>query len=168
MGAAERGAFCPIMRYYCQQLLLILFCFRHWQELGFLIIYVTSRLDFQKIKVMSWLAEHNFPYGLVSFCSGISKDIQRHKTEFLRYLVNDVSNRPEWNEANVVTTVLMIMMISMMMMMMMMIVIIMTRPLIKSNQGKSMYVRFWLVGKSGELGEKPIGKQSRKTNSIHS
>lgn len=62
---------------------------RHWQELGFLIIYVTSRLDFQKIKVMSWLAEHNFPYGLVSFCSGISKDIQRHKTEFLRYLVND-------------------------------------------------------------------------------
>ncbi|XP_068678065.1 protein retinal degeneration B-like [Montipora foliosa] len=62
---------------------------RHWQELGFLIIYVTSRLDFQKIKVMSWLAEHNFPYGLVSFGSGISKDIQRHKTEFLRYLVND-------------------------------------------------------------------------------
>ena len=65
---------------------------RHWQELGFLIVYVTSRPDFQKIKVMSWLAEHNFPYGLVSFGDGISKDLQKHKTEFLRYLVNDVSN----------------------------------------------------------------------------
>lgn len=62
---------------------------RHWQELGFLIVYVTSRPDFQKTKVMSWLAEHNFPYGLVSFGNGISKDLQRHKTEFLRYLVND-------------------------------------------------------------------------------
>ena len=95
---------------------LSFFCSRHWQELGFLIIYVTSRPDFQKIKVMSWLAEHNFPYGLVSFCCGISKDIQRHKTEFLRYLVSDVSNRYERNEANAVATVL-IMMMSMMMMM---------------------------------------------------
>lgn len=67
------------------------YSFRHWQELGFLIVYVTSRLDFQKTKVMSWLAEHNFPYGLVSFGNGITKDLQRHKTEFLRYLVNDVS-----------------------------------------------------------------------------
>ena len=65
---------------------------RHWQELGFLIVYVTSRPDFQKMKVMAWLAEHNFPYGLVTFGNGISKDLQRHKTEFLRYLVNDVSN----------------------------------------------------------------------------
>lgn len=55
-------------------------------------MYVTSRPDFQKMKVMSWLAEHNFPYGLVTFGNGISKDLQRHKTEFLRYLVNDVSN----------------------------------------------------------------------------
>ncbi|KAJ7387244.1 Membrane-associated phosphatidylinositol transfer protein 2 [Desmophyllum pertusum] len=62
---------------------------RHWQELGFLIVYVTSRPDFQKMKVMSWLAEHNFPYGLVTFGNGISKDLQRHKTEFLRYLIND-------------------------------------------------------------------------------
>lgn len=59
--------------------------------MGFLIVYVTSRLDFQKTKVMSWLAEHNFPYGLVSFGNGITKDLQKHKTEFLRYLVNDVS-----------------------------------------------------------------------------
>lgn len=44
------------------------------------------------MKVMAWLAEHNFPYGLVTFGNGISKDLQRHKTEFLRYLVNDVSN----------------------------------------------------------------------------
>lgn len=142
MGATQRGAFCHTI----YPLLLSttsfypFFCFRHWQELGFLIIYVTSRLDFQKIKVMSWLAEHNFPYGLVSFCSGISKDIQRHKTEFLRYLVNDVSNRSERNEANVVLTLLLMMM--MISMMVMIIVMIMTRPLIKSNQGKSMYVRF--------------------------
>ncbi|XP_048582255.1 protein retinal degeneration B isoform X2 [Nematostella vectensis] len=59
---------------------------RHWQELGFLIVYVTSRPDFQKYKVMSWLAEHNFPYGLVAFGDGITKDLQRHKTEFLKNL----------------------------------------------------------------------------------
>ena len=70
----------------------VLFPYRHWQELGFLIVYVTSRPDFQKMKVMAWLAEHNFPYGLVTFGNGISKDLQRHKTEFLRYLVSDVSN----------------------------------------------------------------------------
>ena len=64
---------------------------RHWQELGFLIIYVTSRPDFQKTKVMTWLAEHNFPFGLVNFGEGISKELQRHKTEFLHTLVREVS-----------------------------------------------------------------------------
>ncbi|XP_031549781.1 membrane-associated phosphatidylinositol transfer protein 2-like [Actinia tenebrosa] len=62
---------------------------RHWQELGYLIIYVTSRPDFQKHKVMSWLAEHNFPYGLVAFGDGITKEIQKHKTEFLRKIINE-------------------------------------------------------------------------------
>lgn len=79
-------------RFFVSNSFFFLVFFRHWQELGFLIVYVTSRPDFQKIKVMSWLAEHNFPYGLVSFGNGISKDIQRHKTEFLRYLANEVSN----------------------------------------------------------------------------
>lgn len=91
----------PVLRRHysrpCQPLLSpILFPYRHWQELGFLIVYVTSRPDFQKMKVMAWLAEHNFPYGLVTFGNGISKDLQRHKTEFLRYLVNDVSNLLEY------------------------------------------------------------------------
>ncbi|KAK3742785.1 hypothetical protein QZH41_013894 [Actinostola sp. cb2023] len=62
---------------------------RHWQELGFLIVYVTSRPDFQKHKVMSWLAEHNFPYGLVAFGDGITKEIQKHKTEFLRKIIHE-------------------------------------------------------------------------------
>ncbi|XP_066936754.1 protein retinal degeneration B-like [Clytia hemisphaerica] len=57
---------------------------RHWQELGYLIIYVSSRLLFQKHQVMSWLAAHNFPFGIVSFGENVSKDYQKHKLEFLK------------------------------------------------------------------------------------
>jgi len=60
---------------------------RHWQELGFLIIYVTSRLLFQKHQVTRWLAQHNFPFGMVSFCESINKDYQKHKQLFLRGLL---------------------------------------------------------------------------------
>lgn len=65
----------------------------HWQEHGYLIIYVTSRPDFQKNQVMLWMSEHNFPFGLVSFCGSLSTvDIQRHKAEYLRNLTTNVSN----------------------------------------------------------------------------
>ncbi|CAG7825720.1 unnamed protein product [Allacma fusca] len=61
---------------------------RHWQELGYLIIYVTGRPDMQQQKVVSWLGQHNFPHGLVSFVAdGLSTDFQGHKVEYLRGLV---------------------------------------------------------------------------------
>ena len=63
---------------------------RHWQELGYVIIYVTGRPDMQQRRVVSWLAQHNFPHGLLSFADGLSTDPLRHKTDYLRGLVNDV------------------------------------------------------------------------------
>uniref|UniRef100_A0A8C3QWE6 Phosphatidylinositol transfer protein membrane associated 2 n=1 Tax=Cyanoderma ruficeps TaxID=181631 RepID=A0A8C3QWE6_9PASS len=52
---------------------------RHWQDLGYLIIYVTGRPDMQKQRVVAWLAQHNFPHGIVSFCDGLVHDPLRHK-----------------------------------------------------------------------------------------
>ncbi|XP_063310377.1 membrane-associated phosphatidylinositol transfer protein 2 [Pelobates fuscus] len=63
---------------------------RHWQDLGYLIIYVTGRPDMQKQRVVAWLAQHNFPHGIVSFCDGLVHDPLRHKANFLRSLITDV------------------------------------------------------------------------------
>ncbi|GFV52968.1 protein retinal degeneration B [Trichonephila clavipes] len=62
---------------------------RHWQDLGYLIIYITGRPDMQQRRVMSWLSQHNFPLGLVYFADGISTDPLRHKAEYLRRLQNE-------------------------------------------------------------------------------
>ena len=59
---------------------------RHWQDLGYLIIYVTGRPCMQLQKVVTWLSRHNFPQGLVSFADGISTDPLGHKTEYLKQL----------------------------------------------------------------------------------
>ncbi|XP_035514041.1 membrane-associated phosphatidylinositol transfer protein 2-like isoform X5 [Morone saxatilis] len=59
---------------------------RHWQDLGFLIIYVTGRPDMQKQRVVAWLSQHNFPHGIVSFCDGLVHDPLRHKANFLKSL----------------------------------------------------------------------------------
>ncbi|XP_023216410.1 protein retinal degeneration B-like isoform X2 [Centruroides sculpturatus] len=59
---------------------------RHWQELGYLIIYITGRPDMQQQRVMSWLSQHNFPHGLVSFADGLLTDPLRRKAEYLRHL----------------------------------------------------------------------------------
>jgi len=64
---------------------------RHWQELGYLIIYITGRPDMQQRRVVSWLAQHNFPHGLLSFADGLSTDPLRHKAEYLKMLVNEVN-----------------------------------------------------------------------------
>jgi len=40
---------------------------------------------------MSWLAAHNFPFGIVSFCETVSKDFQKHKLEFLKNVCKFVS-----------------------------------------------------------------------------
>ncbi|XP_015234253.1 membrane-associated phosphatidylinositol transfer protein 2-like isoform X2 [Cyprinodon tularosa] len=59
---------------------------RHWQDLGYLIIYVTGRPDMQKQRVVAWLSQHNFPHGIVSFCDGLVHDPRRHKANFLKTL----------------------------------------------------------------------------------
>ncbi|XP_040475931.1 membrane-associated phosphatidylinositol transfer protein 2 isoform X3 [Ursus maritimus] len=63
---------------------------RHWQDLGYLIIYVTGRPDMQKQRVVAWLAQHNFPHGVVSFCDGLVHDPLRHKANFLKLLISEI------------------------------------------------------------------------------
>ncbi|XP_073982579.1 retinal degeneration B isoform X1 [Rhodnius prolixus] len=62
---------------------------RHWQEHGYLIIYITGRPDMQQMRVLSWLAQHNFPHGLVSFADGLSTDPLGHKAVYLKNLMQD-------------------------------------------------------------------------------
>lgn len=64
---------------------------RHWQELGYLIIYITGRPDMQQHKVVSWLGQHNFPHGLVSFADGLSTDPLGHKAAYLNNLIQNHS-----------------------------------------------------------------------------
>ena len=52
---------------------------------SYLIVYVTGRPDMQLQRVVSWLAQHNFPHGLVSFADGFTTDPLKHKAEFLRW-----------------------------------------------------------------------------------
>lgn len=61
--------------------------YRHWQELGYLIVYITGRPDMQQQRVLSWLSQHNFPHGLVSFADGLSTDFLAHKITYLKSLV---------------------------------------------------------------------------------
>ncbi|XP_045078482.1 membrane-associated phosphatidylinositol transfer protein 2 isoform X2 [Coregonus clupeaformis] len=60
---------------------------RHWQDMGYLIVYVTGRPDMQKQRVVAWLSQHNFPHGIVSFCDGLVHDPLRHKANFLKALI---------------------------------------------------------------------------------
>ena len=62
---------------------------RFWQDLGYLILYITGRPDMQQRKVISWLAEHNFPHGLVFFSDGFSTDPLGHKAAHLSNLINE-------------------------------------------------------------------------------
>uniref|UniRef100_A0A8D0FRB8 DDHD domain-containing protein n=1 Tax=Strix occidentalis caurina TaxID=311401 RepID=A0A8D0FRB8_STROC len=61
---------------------------RHWQDLGYLIIYITGRPDMQKQCVVSWLSQHNFPQGMI-FSDGLVHDPLRQKTIFLRNLTQE-------------------------------------------------------------------------------
>jgi hypothetical protein len=62
---------------------------RHWQELGYLIVYITGRPDMQHRRVVSWLSQHNFPHGLVSFADGLSTDPLGHKAAYLNNLIQN-------------------------------------------------------------------------------
>ncbi|XP_076876869.1 membrane-associated phosphatidylinositol transfer protein 2 isoform X2 [Brachyhypopomus gauderio] len=66
---------------------------RHWQDLGYVIVYVTGRPDMQKQRVVAWLSQHNFPHGVVSFCDGLVHDPLRHKANFLKSLVCEAHMR---------------------------------------------------------------------------
>lgn len=72
--------------------LSLCFC-RHWQDSGFMIIYVTGRPDMQKHRVVAWLTQHNFPHGIVSFCDGLTHDPLRQKAAFLQGLQQEVCTR---------------------------------------------------------------------------
>jgi hypothetical protein len=41
----------------------------------------------QQQKVVSWLSQHNFPHGLVSFADGLSTDPLGHKATYLKNLI---------------------------------------------------------------------------------
>lgn len=43
----------------------------------------------QQQKVVSWLSQHNFPHGLVSFADGLSTDPLGHKAAYLNNLVQN-------------------------------------------------------------------------------
>ncbi|XP_048839534.1 membrane-associated phosphatidylinositol transfer protein 3-like [Brienomyrus brachyistius] len=62
---------------------------RHWQDLGYLILYITGRPDMQKQRVVSWLFQHNFPQGAVFFSEGLVHDPLRQKAIFLRNMVQE-------------------------------------------------------------------------------
>ncbi|MEQ2279561.1 Membrane-associated phosphatidylinositol transfer protein 2 [Ameca splendens] len=66
---------------------------RFWQDLGYLIVYVTGRPDMQKQRVVAWLSQHNFPHGIVSFCDGLVHDPLRHKANFLKSLIGEAHMR---------------------------------------------------------------------------
>lgn len=66
---------------------------RYWQDLGYVIVYVTGRPDMQKHRVVAWLSQHNFPHGIVSFCDGLVHDPLRHKANFLKSLLSEAHMR---------------------------------------------------------------------------
>lgn len=66
---------------------------RHWQDLGYMILYITGRPDMQKQRVVSWLSQHNFPQGMIFFSDGLVHDPLRQKAIFLRNLVQEVSGQ---------------------------------------------------------------------------
>ena len=45
----------------------------------------------QQNKVVAWLAQHNFPHGMVAFMDGLSADPLRQKSNYLKNLAQDVS-----------------------------------------------------------------------------
>lgn len=55
-----------------------------------MIIYITARPGFQQQRVLSWLSNHNFPFGLIYFTGGITTDPLKHKAMYLERLQNEV------------------------------------------------------------------------------
>ena len=64
---------------------------RFWQELGYLIIYISGRPDVQKDDILNFLGRHAFPLGLVICAQSFSTDTHSMKTAFLARLIKLVS-----------------------------------------------------------------------------
>ncbi len=73
---------------------------RHWQDLGYLILYITARPDMQQRKVVAWLAQHNFPHGMVAFMDGLSAEPLKQKGNYLRQLIQEVRPRASFSKKN--------------------------------------------------------------------
>lgn len=61
---------------------------RYWHEQGYLIIYLTARPDMQQRAVSGWLAQHNFPTGLLFFNPSFSTEPLRQKSLHLKHVVD--------------------------------------------------------------------------------
>ncbi len=69
--------------------------YRSWQELGYLIIYISGRPDVQKDSILSFLGSHDFPLGLVVCADSLSTDSQSLKTAYLGRLIKQVRHIQE-------------------------------------------------------------------------
>ena len=69
--------------------------YRSWQELGYLIIYISGRLaDLQKDYILKFLGCHGFPLGLLFCADSFSADAQSVKTAYLARLIKQASLIP--------------------------------------------------------------------------
>ena len=64
---------------------------RFWADVGYIILYISSRPDISKNRVQQWLRQHNFPQGLCFFQKGIHHDpyarkVRKEKKIFCRYI----------------------------------------------------------------------------------
>ncbi|CAH8518845.1 unnamed protein product [Heterobilharzia americana] len=66
---------------------------RHWQGLGFLLIYLSARPDMQRRRVTNWMANHNFPFGMTFFLNGLYTDPLKQKAQMLRTIVENAKLR---------------------------------------------------------------------------
>lgn len=61
---------------------------RHWHEQGYMIIYITARPDMQQRTLSAWLAQHNFPHGLLFFNPSFSTDPLKQKSLVLKHIID--------------------------------------------------------------------------------
>ena len=50
----------------------------------------------QQNKVVAWLAQHNFPHGMVIFMDGVSTDPMRQKSAYLKQRIAEVRDLSHW------------------------------------------------------------------------
>ncbi|CAG5085848.1 Oidioi.mRNA.OKI2018_I69.PAR.g11028.t1.cds [Oikopleura dioica] len=61
---------------------------RFWNDNDYLILYISSRPDMMKNRVVSWLKQHNFPNGFTFFQKGIHHDPYAKKCEMLKKIIS--------------------------------------------------------------------------------